>query len=177
MGELVECLNSDWIGLSRIGDHYAIVIAMNRYSAKLLFQFRVTIDGDSGKRRTCEERMVVFEAASASRALALAKRRGRAAQYSYKNSDGNPIDFEFIGIMDLLHLGPECEEDEVWYDITERLLPMERADRLIPPEDTLNAIRNERRRNIRPTRLGKRNKSLLPWIQIKPIHEDPENGG
>jgi hypothetical protein len=46
--------------------------------------------------------------------------------------------------MDLLRLGSECEEEEVWYDITERLLPMERSARLIPLARALNAIREER---------------------------------
>ncbi len=50
---------------------------MARYSAKLLFQFRVEIAGDSEKRRLCEERIVVFEARSPKAALAIAKRKGR----------------------------------------------------------------------------------------------------
>jgi hypothetical protein len=41
-----------------------------RYSAKLLFQFRVVVNGDSGARRLCEERMIVFRAASPRLALA-----------------------------------------------------------------------------------------------------------
>ena len=96
---------------------------MKRYAAKLLFQFRVTVDGDSGKRRTCEERIVVMDAASGKAALARAKRKGKESQYRYDNSEGNPVSFEFIGVMDLLCLDPECEQDEVWYDIVERLLP------------------------------------------------------
>lgn len=115
---------------------------MNRYSAKLMFQFRVDLGDDSGKRRLCEERIVVLQAASAKSALAQAKRRGRKAEYSYRNTDGNQVYFEFVGILDLLHLGPECEPDEVWYDIRERLLPMERRDAILPPETELNAIRN-----------------------------------
>jgi hypothetical protein len=126
---------------------------MNRYAAKLLFQFRVIVGGDSGKRRTCEERIILLTADSARRALALAKRRGLDLQYSYTNSDGNPLHFEFVGVMELLHLGLECHEDEVWYDTTEHLLPMERAERFIPAEDTLEAIRNEPEQNrTRPIR-------------------------
>ena len=120
-----------------------MTVIMNRYSAKLLFQFRVTVDGDFGKRRTCEERIVVLKATSAARALALSKRKGRRCQFTYTNSEGNPVDFQFVGVMELLCLDPVCEEDEVWYDITERLLPMERAERLIPPECALQAFRNE----------------------------------
>jgi hypothetical protein len=122
-----------------------MTVNMKRYSAKLLFQFRVTVDGDFGKRRLCEERIVLLKAMTASKALALAKRKGRRCQFSYTNDEGNPVDFQFVGVMELLCLDPVCEEDEVWYDITERLLPMERADRLIPPERALNAFRNEPR--------------------------------
>jgi len=117
---------------------------MSRYSAKLLFQFRVTFDGDPGKRRVCEERIITFRARSAAEALERAKRRGRESRHAYTNSHGNPVDFEFIGVMELLRLDPVCAEDEVWYEIKQRLLPMERAERLIPPEHTLEAIRNER---------------------------------
>jgi len=111
-----------------------------RYSAKLLFQYRVVVDGKNNVMRTCEERMLVLRATSARGALALAKRRGKAAQFKQRNPAGNPVHFEFVGVLDLLRLGPECEEDEVWYDIKSIKRPMERAKRLIPPEQKLNAI-------------------------------------
>jgi hypothetical protein len=122
---------------------------MKRFAAKLLFQFRVTVDGSYGRRRICEERIIIFQARSATQALALAKKKGRNGQYCYMNSDGNPVDFQFIGVMELKKLDPVCEADEVWYEITERLLPMERAKRLIPPEDRLEAIRTEPKRTSR----------------------------
>ena len=118
--------------------------AVDRYSAKLLFQFRVDVDGDPSKRRLCEERIVVIEAKTPQAALKKAQRRGKIAEHSYANEEGNPVHFEFIGIMDLLFLGVECDDDEVWYDIRERMLPMERRDKLIPPEAELNAIRETR---------------------------------
>jgi hypothetical protein len=111
-----------------------------RYVAKLLFQFRIVVNGDSGIRRLCEERMIVFRAAGARAALAEAKRRGRAAQYRIKNTSGNPVHFEFVGVLDLLELGMECEKDEVWYDIVRRVRPMERKAQLLPAEKRLNAI-------------------------------------
>lgn len=117
---------------------------VKKYSAKLLFQFRVVVNGDSGKRRTCEERIVLLEAASAKEALRMANQRGKKCQYRYQNADGNPVNFEFVGVMDLLRLGPECEEDEVCYDTVERLLPLERKSIHIPPESDLCAIREER---------------------------------
>jgi hypothetical protein len=115
---------------------------MQRFAAKLLFQFRVMVDGVAGKRRLCEERIVVILAEDGRKALAVAKRRGQEAEYRYTNDQGNPVFFEFVGIMDLQGLGPECAQDEVWYDIKERLLPMERRDSLLPQEAELNAIRN-----------------------------------
>ena len=114
-----------------------------RYAAKLLFQFRVTDkDGQSGVMRTCEERIVLVLAPSARKALALAKHRGKLAQHHYKNGAGSDVHFEFVGVMNLLHLGVECGDDEVWYDITQRKLPMERAAVILPLESDLNAIRN-----------------------------------
>src|SRR4051812_26442730 len=86
------------------------------YSAKLLFQFRVMVGGSPGKRRICEERIITFSADYARAALREAKRRGRAAQQSYKSSDGNPVHFEFVGVMELLRLDPACESGEVWYE-------------------------------------------------------------
>ena len=114
-----------------------------RYAAKLLFQFRVTDHtGLSNVMRTCEERIVLINAPSARKALSLAKRRGNGAQYKYKNDVGSTVNFEFVGVMDLLHLGVECDQDEVWYNITQRKLPMERAAEILPQESELNAIRN-----------------------------------
>jgi hypothetical protein len=110
---------------------------MPRYAAKLLFQYRVDIAGDPGKRRLCEERIINFTARSTSEALRTAKRRGKEAEYAYKNSDGNKVAFEFVGIMELMDLGSEAEADEVWYDMRERLLPMERRSKIIPEDDVL----------------------------------------
>jgi hypothetical protein len=121
---------------------------MRRYTAKLLFQFRVTVGAVDGKRRLCEERIILLRASSARAALSQAKRRGRTSQFAYSNNDGNPVHFEFVGVMELLELGPECEDDEVWYEIKERLLPLERKEALIPAESDLNAVRNEVAPNI-----------------------------
>ena len=114
-----------------------------RFAAMLLFQFRVMVDGNPGKRRLCEKRIINFTARSGRAALAAAKRRGRAAQHSYRNSDGNPVHFEFIGVQELLCLDPACESDEVWYDIVRLHTPMERKSKLIPPESELEAIGNK----------------------------------
>lgn len=115
-----------------------------KFAAKLLFQFRVVTDGKSNVMRTCEERIVVLHAPTARAALALAKKRGKSAQHRYKNGAGGSVLFEFVGLVDLLHLGVECDDDEVWYDIAQRKLPMERAAKILPKESQLNALRNAR---------------------------------
>ena len=115
--------------------------ATERFAAKLLFQFRVMIGNDPGKRRICEERIVVIEAVSAKTALAEAKRIGRKGRLKYRNTDGNEVHFEFIGVLELMHLGPECEPNEVWYEIKEMLTPMERAKKILPLEADLSAFR------------------------------------
>jgi hypothetical protein len=113
---------------------------MNRYAATLLFQFKVIVGGVPGKRRTCEERIIVIEANSARAALRHAKTRDNDSQHRYRNTDGNPVRFEFVGVMDRLELGVECAADEVWYEITDRLEPSERRAQLIPLEQHLNAL-------------------------------------
>ncbi|HXE51739.1 MAG TPA: DUF4288 domain-containing protein [Tepidisphaeraceae bacterium] len=100
----------------------------SRFAAKLLFQFR--IQGSHSKRLTCEERTVLLNARSAKEALAKAKQKGRAAQTTPKRSDSN-FYIEFVGVLDLLHLGIECPEDEVWYEIKEIISPMKRRAKLI----------------------------------------------
>jgi hypothetical protein len=111
-----------------------------QYAAKLLFQFRVEKDGVSNQRRLCEERIVLFDAATVLEALAQAKRKGKVAQHKYNNQKGAVVHFEFVGVMDLLHLGVECEEGEVWYELKNILRPKERAKEILPSEDKLNAM-------------------------------------
>ena len=91
---------------------------------------------------TCEKRIIHFRAADGRAALRHAKKRGRQAEHRWKNKDGNPVFFEFVGVRDLIACDPACEPDEVWYQIVELVMPMERRNSLIPPESTLCAIRN-----------------------------------
>ena len=122
-----------------------------RFAAKLLFQFRVLAPNAPGKRRICEYRILNFLSASGPTALAEANRRGIAAQYSYRNSAGRTVHFEFVGVQDLLCLDPECQPDEVWYDIVQLVRPMERKNKLIPKESELNALQShERAAPLRP---------------------------
>jgi uncharacterized protein DUF4288 len=115
-----------------------------RYAARLLFQFRVMANGDPGVRRLCEDRIIVVRPLGARSALAKARTRGKAAEYHHRNPSGNPVFFEFVGVTDLLELGVECEPDEVWYDIVQKVKPMERRRQLIPAPERLNAVAAER---------------------------------
>jgi hypothetical protein len=110
-------------------------MAKNRYAAKLLFQFRVI--GVVSVRRICEERIVTIRAANSKKALAAAKRYGRGKTLRYKNDEGREVRFELIGILDLVELGIACGTEEVWYDIYEKVRPMERRRALIPSEKEL----------------------------------------
>src|SRR5437660_4713800 len=87
-----------------------------RYAARLLFQFRVMVNGNPGVRRLCEDRIIVLRAIGARSALAKAQARGKAAEYHHPNADGTPVFFEFVGVTDLLELGVECGSDEAWYE-------------------------------------------------------------
>ena len=116
---------------------------MKIYGVKLLFQFRVVIGRASSAMRTTEERVIHVKAASAVKALRRAKQIGGKSEFNYLNDEGNRVHFEFIGIMDLLHLGIEREKNEVWYEIRDRLKPMERRQQWIPAETELTAIKSE----------------------------------
>jgi hypothetical protein len=118
----------------RSGGHRA------RYAARLLFQFRVMVNGHPGARRLCEDRIILVRAPDARSALAKARAHGKAAQYHYRNPSGSPVFFEFVGVTDLLRLGVECGADEVRYDIVQKVKPMERRRELVPPPERLNAI-------------------------------------
>ena len=118
---------------------------MKKYSAKLLFQFRADLGGGkSDTMRRCEERIILLSARNAQSALRKAKAHGKRSELEGTAEAGNPILFEFIGVMDMIEVGIECEPEEVWYEYRFRKLPMERKDRFIPPEEELDAIRLER---------------------------------
>jgi hypothetical protein len=110
-----------------------------RFAAMMLFQFRTVKNGITNQRRVCEERIVLFEAFSAKQALSLAKKRGRKEEFSYLDNDAE-VFFEFIGIKELLEL-ISLEKDEVWWHLTEKVMPMENRHKLIPEESQLDALK------------------------------------
>jgi hypothetical protein len=112
---------------------------MARYAAKLLFQYRVDVDGGSGKRRVCEQRIINFDAKSPHAALAQAKCHGQEGEHSFTNTDGNDVNFQFVGVLDLLSLGVEADARTVWYEVKDLITPMERREKLLPTEADLLA--------------------------------------
>ena len=128
------------------------------YSAKLLFQFRVVAGRASNARRVCEECIVTFKASSAEEAWKRAQRLGSVHEFEYQNDSGGTVHFEYVGIMELLHLGVERSgPEEVWYDIVERLKPSERKSTLVPRKRDLQAFAgiSIRQRASRPKRKRK----------------------
>jgi hypothetical protein len=115
------------------------------YAAKLLFEFCVITNGKPDARRLCEERIVLVEAPSAAQAARLAQRQGKAGQHSYRNNDGGQVRFRFVGVLDLCQLGVECASNEVWYELRERVRPMERRRQIVPSLSRLNAVVGEKR--------------------------------
>lgn len=113
-----------------------------RYAAKQLFQYRFDSDTPSSMRLT-EERIVVVMASSASGALKAVERRGRQKQSKFRNDDGLLVHLEFVGVVELIHLGVECEPDEVWYDMRRMKGPMERKEKIIPERSLLSAFQYE----------------------------------
>lgn len=114
------------------------------FGAKLLFQWRVVEDGKAKRRRLCEERVVLIRARSPKAALAEAKRYG--VRESFKDPQRRPrgreVFFEFVGVVDLDDMLTDFTEHptEVWYELRERIMPMERKKRLLVPESRMRAV-------------------------------------
>lgn len=117
-----------------------------RYAAKLLFQFRVIVNGESSQFRTVEEIIVLIKTDCAKSALNKVKYSAKNKEFSYLNNDGNTVFYEFIGVIDLIQLGIECEKNEVWYEIKTKLKPLENKKKFIPEEQDLSAIKFEKTR-------------------------------
>lgn len=118
----------------------------------MLFQFRADLgEGRSNVMRLCEERIIVISAKDACSALRKAKAYGKQAELKFEGTESSyPNHFEFVGIIDLIDLGPGADPEEVWYEIITRKQPSERRDQFIPKESRLNAIYWENKQNQKP---------------------------
>lgn len=115
---------------------------MARYAAKLLFQYRFPNEPQNCYR-TVEEKLVGTEADSAKSAYDFFRERGSIDARQFTNDDGLVVRFEFIGILEMIHLGEEADEDEWWYSVRRMKAPMERRSRLIPNASELSAFQYE----------------------------------
>ena|SRR5438093_597602 len=113
---------------------------MRRFAAKLLFQFRPSRRSERSDTALCEERIVTFGAASSRAALAKAKQIARRATHSFRVVGGGRVNFEPVGIMELMELGVEAEPGEVWWDLYRRKLSTQRRSSLVPPERSLRIL-------------------------------------
>ena len=115
---------------------------LNRYAAKMLFQYRFYTE-PVVSYRIVEERIVLITSKSSRDAYNLFTKKGKSYERKFKNDEGEEGRFEFIGIQEMVHLGIECEDDEVWYSLKKMKLPMERCKKFIPEKSNLSAIRYE----------------------------------
>lgn len=115
---------------------------MPRFSAKILFQFAFDEDTERSICQT-EMRIISFDADSTADAYEKSLLRGRQAEYEYINNDGILCRFVLVGILQLIHLGVECEADEVWYDTPRMRNPLLRRASLIPDMHDLSAFKND----------------------------------
>ena len=106
---------------------------MARYAVKLLFDWNRHPVTGSRVTRLSEERIIVFDARSARAAVRRAKRLGRQGDLRY----GGGLRLRFVGILQLMELGFECAEGEVWWEFRHRRRTKERARTLLPAEKAL----------------------------------------
>jgi hypothetical protein len=107
---------------------------MKRFAAKFLFDWYPDPVTGSRFNRLFEERIVVFNAKSASTALTAAKRLGERSELRYESGQR----LRFVGLMQLMELGAECAEGEVWWEFRRRRMTMGQAKaRLLPANRAL----------------------------------------
>lgn len=121
---------------------------MARYAVKLLFDWNPDPVTGSRVMRLSEERIIVFTARSARAALERAKRLGRQGDLKY----GGGLRLRFVGVLQLMELGVECAEGEVWWELRRRRRAKERARVLVPAEKTLYVFSDGQRARSRATR-------------------------
>lgn len=91
---------------------------LRRYSAKMLFVYKVFEEDDPSLEMLYESRIVVCKAVSAQAALSWFKRLGVDLQWDGLNDEGRKCGTLFLGVQELLRMDDVASsEDEVWYDV------------------------------------------------------------
>ena len=111
------------------------------YAAILLVQFRN--ESYNTKRRVCEERLIKFKSHSSEEALLYSNKRGKEEEYD-SIQDNQHVWFEFIGIIDIFEVTTFDDTDEVCSRFVERILPMERKNKIIPQKNKLSLFRPDK---------------------------------
>jgi hypothetical protein len=89
------------------------------------------IKGKPGKFRRCEVRTVVFDNVeyvdeAVDKVFSYVKGKNR----TFINTAGNKVYFEFVGVLDYIKMGGECDDSEVWYDYVTMKEPMENRKKI-----------------------------------------------
>lgn len=123
---------------------------IRKFAAKLLWQYEVQ-DGSIRKKRICEERTVVFDSRDAEDAYRKAVRCGYEEECSWwvDEEETAKVERQFVGIVELLELSDWDDDEEfqeVWCELKDRVEPLERRERFIPPKGDLSVFRTSESR-------------------------------
>ena len=135
---------------------------------KLLFQFRVEINGSSGVFRKCEERYIVIEnVENVVDTINNFYKTRKEWNHSFISTRGHKVYYEFIGVMDYILWGCEQSKGEFWYDYTIKKLPMENKSKLtMSKAELLKRIRENEKKDYQEN--GER---LDPHVSFGPRNQ------
>ena len=160
-----------------------------KLSLKLLYQFRVMVDGTPGTYRQCDERYVVMDVENDDVEAAIDRFFAKIKETNFRsrNTDGNTFFYEFVGVLEFMiwELEPipfwdterDDEVEEFWYEYRVRKLPMENRKKLtISKAEMKKRLRQQPARieeNIRKLRGAGRLNNLtdMDWL-MKNIERD-----
>ncbi len=118
---------------------------MRKFAIYLLFQFKTIENNTINKRRVCEERIYHIESETPDIAYEKAKELGLQEEFSYIE-DKVKINFDFIGIIDLVELSILEDDNLVWSRFVEKVNPMERKEKIIPLKENLTIFKKAKRK-------------------------------
>jgi len=111
-----------------------------KFAVCLLFQFKVINKGKVNKKRICEEKIYHIISNSANEAYKKALSIGKDEEFNFKEKQKN-IFYEFVGIIEMIELVELDEKNVVWSRFVEKLLPLERKAKIIPPKNKLSVFK------------------------------------
>ncbi|MDG9926511.1 MULTISPECIES: hypothetical protein [unclassified Pseudomonas] len=109
---------------------------MARYAASILFVFNNL--GSPSLKKICERKIFLISAKDAEGAYLSATLKGEAEEFSFSDG-GDVVHYIFLGVSELISLENE-DDDVVWAVYEEKLKPLERIEKIIPPKQRLKAF-------------------------------------